>query len=387
MTLTLTHIIAEQSPAAAATLLSELLALPDFRGLRQRVIVWGNMPAGLCIPDGVPYERRPRRFSWPPAAGWMLRRAGGRVVGAEIVHAWGAAASSMAGYAFKGTTPLLTTLVDPAEARPWCRWWRDLAMGPEGGNVICTSAVLADRLAAAGVPDRAVTLLPPVMNPSWMESSGEPLCREDLGLPVDARVLLTPGPPSRAGGQFFAVWTTAVLRKVIPNLHLLIPGCSGEQRRLREFVSTMYCPEAFRLCGDRFSFGQLLGLADLLVFPAVADVPVGGLMRAMAAGVPVVAGDVPAVREWITDGQSGFLCRPADMHDLAVRVREALEDDPLRRRCTAEARATVLAADVGRRWVDGYFKLLDDMLALARGNPEREAVMSAPLSERPNPVE
>ncbi len=376
----LTHVVAENSPAEAATLLSELLASLDQHHARQRVIVWGSPPTGLRIPDNMPSKRVPRRLSWPPAAGRMLRRSNHLPYDSEIVHAWGAAAASMAGYAFDGTLPLLTTLIDPAEARHWCRWWRDLALGSEGGNVVCTSSVLSNRLVAAGVPDRAVSVLPPIIEVSRIAQSGQTVRREELGLSADARVLLTAWPPSRAGGQFFAIWMTAVLRKVIPNLHLLIPGCSGEQRRLQEFIATMYCPEAFRLCGDQFSFEQLLGLADLLVFPAVEDVPVGGLVRAMAAGVPVVAGDVPAVREWVTDGRTGFLCRPANMHDLSVRVREALADEPLRRRCATEGQATVRAADIGQKWLDRYHKLLDGMLALTAENPGCESAMSPPLA-------
>ncbi len=295
------------------------------------------------------------------------------------MHAWGAAASSMAGYVFDATAPLVTTLTDPAEVWHWYRWWRDLAVGPVGGNVVCTSSVLADRLIAAGIPDRAVTVLPPLIDPSPFGHGGNAVRREELGLPAESCVLLTAGPPSRAGGQFFAVWMTAVLRKIIPNLYLLIPGCSGEQQRLREFVATIYCPEAFRFCGDRFAFEQLLGLADLLVFPAVEDVPVGGLVRAMAGGVPVVASAVPAVREWITDGQSGFLCQPADMHDLAVRVREALADGPLRQRCAAEGLTVVHGADIGRKWLDRYDKLLEGMSVLSTGNPGREgSVMISP---------
>ena len=150
----------------------------------------------------------------------------------------------------------------------------------------------------------------------------------------------------------------AVLRKIRPNLHLVIPGVSREQRRLQDFIATMYCPEAFHTCGERFSFGHILGLSDLLVFPAIEDIPVGGLVQGMALGVPVVAADVPAGREWITDEQTGFLCRSGDMHDLAVRIREALEDNVLRQKCVENARAVVRAADIGPKWLDTYDKVL-----------------------------
>jgi len=49
------------------------------------------------------------------------------------------------------------------------------------------------------------------------------------------------------------------------------------------------------------------------------------ILEAMAAGIPVVASDIPAVRELITDGQHGRLVRPDRPAELARAMRILLE--------------------------------------------------------------
>ena len=49
------------------------------------------------------------------------------------------------------------------------------------------------------------------------------------------------------------------------------------------------------------------------------------ILEAMAAGIPVVASDIPAVRELITDGQHGRLVRPDRPAELARAIRILLE--------------------------------------------------------------
>jgi glycosyltransferase involved in cell wall biosynthesis len=49
------------------------------------------------------------------------------------------------------------------------------------------------------------------------------------------------------------------------------------------------------------------------------------ILESMAAGVPVVASDLPAVRELITDGVEGRLVRPDRPSELARTIRVLLQ--------------------------------------------------------------
>ncbi|MEM4728683.1 MAG: glycosyltransferase family 4 protein [Thermoplasmata archaeon] len=79
---------------------------------------------------------------------------------------------------------------------------------------------------------------------------------------------------------------------------------------------------------------------DVLVLPSVSRLEAFGLVlvEAMASGRPVVASDLPGVREVFTPGETGFLFEPFNSRDLAEKLGRILSDDELRRRMGERAR-------------------------------------------------
>jgi glycosyltransferase involved in cell wall biosynthesis len=61
---------------------------------------------------------------------------------------------------------------------------------------------------------------------------------------------------------------------------------------------------------------------DMLVLPSLSRLEAFGLVlvEAMASGKPVVASDLPGVREVIKDGKTGRLCEPFSAADLAAKI-------------------------------------------------------------------
>ncbi len=87
---------------------------------------------------------------------------------------------------------------------------------------------------------------------------------------------------------------------------------------------------------------RAISASDLFVLPcrpsATGDrdgIPVV-LMEAMAAGIPVIAGDLPAIRELVVDDSTGWLLAAEDSGRLAVLIGE-LREKPGRRMTTAAA--------------------------------------------------
>jgi glycosyltransferase involved in cell wall biosynthesis len=65
------------------------------------------------------------------------------------------------------------------------------------------------------------------------------------------------------------------------------------------------------------------------------------IVESMAAGVTVVASDVPPVRELVTDRENGWLVHPDRPGELARALRILLDHPPLARRLGAAARRTI----------------------------------------------
>ncbi|HLL90783.1 MAG TPA: glycosyltransferase family 4 protein [Tepidisphaeraceae bacterium] len=75
-----------------------------------------------------------------------------------------------------------------------------------------------------------------------------------------------------------------------------------------------------------------LSAADVLVLPSDAEGFGLVLIEAMAAGVPVVATDVPGIRDVVRDGDNGLLVPPRDPSRLAQVIHGVMTDESLRRR-------------------------------------------------------
>ena len=60
------------------------------------------------------------------------------------------------------------------------------------------------------------------------------------------------------------------------------------------------------------------------------------LLEAMASGCFPIAGDIEALREWITPGVNGLLVDPDDPKALASGILEAIEDPEMRKLASEE---------------------------------------------------
>jgi glycosyltransferase involved in cell wall biosynthesis len=89
--------------------------------------------------------------------------------------------------------------------------------------------------------------------------------------------------------------------------------------------------------------GPAVALAgiDVLVLPSVAEGFGLVLIEAMAAGVAVVATDVPGIADVVQDGVNGLLAAVANPAELARAILRVLGDDGLRERLVAGGRRAV----------------------------------------------
>jgi glycosyltransferase involved in cell wall biosynthesis len=75
----------------------------------------------------------------------------------------------------------------------------------------------------------------------------------------------------------------------------------------------------------------LLNRASAFVFPSLQEGFGIALLEAMAAGLPVVAYDLPVFREFLSDGDHGYTAPVDDHQQTANRLLKLLRYDSLRR--------------------------------------------------------
>jgi len=111
----------------------------------------------------------------------------------------------------------------------------------------------------------------------------------------------------------------------IPDAVLLLLGREGnETSALLTQVSRNDLGAHVRVMGDRRDVSRILRAADVFVFPSLYEGFGGAVIEAMATGLPIVASDLPPVREVV--GDAGVLVPPADPAALAGAMKTVASD-------------------------------------------------------------
>lgn len=208
------------------------------------------------------------------------------------------------------------------------RLYRAVVLPPlrRASSVLAISSATAQSAIDVGVPASRVTVirlgveLPPV--------APRVDVREQLGLPADARVLLTLGRlVPRKGALWFA---TEVLPLLDPSVHYVVAG-DGPQRSALEAVGGNV--HLLGRISDDLRETVMRG-ADLFVQPNIAvpgDLEGFGLVTIEAAlrGTPVVAADLEGLKDAVVDDATGILLPSGDAPRWAAELTRLLADPEL----------------------------------------------------------
>jgi glycosyltransferase involved in cell wall biosynthesis len=135
------------------------------------------------------------------------------------------------------------------------------------------------------------------------------------------------------------------VRLLRTRVHLHIFGEGAERPRIEQLIHALQLTETVTLHGVIPSPNDALSTIDLLVLPSAAEGFGLVLIEAMAADVPVVATNVPGIRDVVRNRQTGLLVPPFSPAELARAIGRVLDDPVLRGRLIEQARD-----DVARRF-------------------------------------
>lgn len=245
---------------------------------------------------------------WPPAP----------VVG--TFHAW-----SARDRAYRLTRPVTRRLFVRLDAA--------LAVSP---------AAQAFHAAALGVPRSALRVVP-----NGVEVDAYARAAPDPAWDDDTRRILFLGRLEPRKGLVHLLRAFTRLKIDRPDLELVVAGEGPERQRCERLLPS-------RLRADVTFLGyvvdedkrRLLRSCDVLAAPSLGGESFGMvLVEALAAGLPVVASDIPGYRTVITDGRDGRLVPPGDAEALAGAIDALLANPSLASALVEEGRRTVRAYD------------------------------------------
>jgi len=128
-----------------------------------------------------------------------------------------------------------------------------------------------------------------------------------------------------------------------PQTRFLCPTMQG-QPEAQKWVDSLGISQSVDLLPhqSRPEMAALFQRSQVVVSPSTHDGTPNTLLEAMACGCFPVVGDLDSLREWITQGENGFLVDPADPQALAEAICEGLQNPELRAR-SQEINARLIA--------------------------------------------
>jgi glycosyltransferase involved in cell wall biosynthesis len=157
---------------------------------------------------------------------------------------------------------------------------------------------------------------------------GRDATRQRFGLPSGQPLLLNVGRLVSQKNQHVLVRALAQL----PQAHLAIAGDGPDGDALRGLAAQLGVGERLHLLGAVSSadVADLLASADIFVFPSTWETFGLAAVEAAMCGVPVIASDLPVLREVLAT-QTPSLARFAPMHDVdawVAAIRHAIDARP-----------------------------------------------------------
>lgn len=209
--------------------------------------------------------------------------------------------------------------------------------------VISVCGALRDRMVELGAPGEKISVIPNGVDARIFPLVERSEARGALGLPRDAKIVLSVGALKELKGHHVTVEALARMLPSVPQARLHIVGEGPERPALEALIGARGLGDRVVLVGERPNRELYLwyNAADCFCLASSREGWANVLMEALACGTPVVATNVWGAPEIVSTPEVGLLCT-REPGDLAAKLQAALS--------RTWDRAAIRAHVAGRTW-------------------------------------
>jgi len=256
--------------------------------------------------------------------------------------------------------PIVVAAEQNTALRPASRHWLDRFLAGRSDAIIANSEAVRQFGRKHRWPEEKLHLIDPGIDPDGTGQGAGPA--EPLPeVPPGWRLAVTVCHLTREMGLLHLIWAHSILRYADQKIHLWIVGEGPEKSRLAYEAERLDVASRVCLLGRRDDVQAILDKADLFVLPRHRDGMSIAALEAMAAGVPVVLGDVAGLRELVDHGRCGRLVEPGYPKGIAAGVYQTIAHPEQTRTMVRDGLAWVREQYSAERFVKAHEDLFVEL--------------------------
>jgi glycosyltransferase involved in cell wall biosynthesis len=293
-----------------------------------------NGPYESVLRDaGVRLTTLNKHLRFDPIALWRLKS----LLDAEqpdVLHSWIFAANAYGRLVAGGQRPPKVIVSERCVDSWKSGWqlWLDRQQIGRTTRLVGNSASVADFYRGLGMPADKIAVIPNGVD----MPDGPPADRDralaEFQIAPGSRVIGFVGRLARQKRVQDIIWAMQLLQQLTDRVYLLLVGEGPERNDLIALARHVGCEHLVRFAGYRADAARLIGLCNVFWLASEFEGMSNSVMEAMAAGVPVIASDIPPNRELVVDGETGYFVRVGDSVGMAQFTDRVLADPSLAQR-------------------------------------------------------
>lgn len=150
--------------------------------------------------------------------------------------------------------------------------------------------------------------------------------RKNLGIPVDAKVIITVGRLIGQKGHGILLEAVPKIIKEEKDAYFIIVGDGPLESKLKEKAHNLGIDNKVLFTGRRADTPQLFKASDIFVFPSLWEGQGVILFEAFFSKIPIVASNIGGIPDVVLHEKTGILVEPGNVTDLVNKLIFAIQN-------------------------------------------------------------
>jgi glycosyltransferase involved in cell wall biosynthesis len=185
--------------------------------------------------------------------------------------------------------------------------------------------------------------------------------REEFGIEDGVFTIAAAGQLIPRKGHRYLLQAVADLVHSHPPFRVFIFGDGYLNNQLRAQAASLGLGGVVQFAGFRDDLDDFIACFDLLVHPALAEGLGVAVLKAAAAGVPVVGFDAGGLKESVENGKTGILVAAQDVEEMRDAIATLIDDEQTRRQMGAAGRERMRTEFSIKSMVDQHVALYESL--------------------------